>query len=221
VKWRRIFGVFLLLISLVLAVLLSVKVPIVKTTPLFNGSPIDVESEGLANNFYNATLEPVGMKDYMLIVSILPYTYNTTSINVDLWVVNQTSVYRLCLLTEILESGALNQSEESALSAEYYANQLPNVTAYAREMDITGGHGDLVNLNHNGTYCFVLVNLLQSSQTVSVNIEEQYIESYGTWLELSPVTITVTAAVLTAGVCLIVVSEKQSAREVKGRRKKT
>jgi hypothetical protein len=218
-SWRRIFGVFLLLVSLMLTILLSVQVPIVKTTELFKESPIQVEPGGVPANFYNATLEPVGKKSYVVIVSVFPY--NTTSINVDLWVVNQTSVFPLGFLTEVLASGALNQSAKSTLSAEYKANQLPNVTAYASELGITGGHGNLANLDHNGTYCFVLLSFQSTSQSVLVSIEEQYIESYRTWLGPSPVTITLTVVVLIAGVCLIVVSLKRSARGFKGRRKKT
>jgi hypothetical protein len=221
-EWARIFGVFLLLTSLVLAILFSVQVPVLKTTSLFKESTLDVEPVGIGNDFYNATIEPVGRKDYTLVVSVLPYAYNTSSINVDLWVVSPTSVFPLIILTEAWAQGELNQTQANMLSAEYYANppNLPNVTAYANELDITGGQGDLTNLNRNGTYCFVLLSFLQTSQTVSVSIEEQYIESYQAWLESSPATIMLVVAVLIAGVCLIIANPRRSAAKANRRQKK-
>ena len=211
-KWRRIFGVFLLLVSLLLAILLSAQVPIVKTTELFKGSPIEVYPEGVPTNFYNATLEPLGKQGYLVEVSVSPYN---ASIDVDLWVVNKTSVYQLGNLTISLAIGYGNLSGK-------YPDKSPfaDIKAYAREIGITGGHGDLVNLDHNGTYCFVLLNFQSTSQSVSVSIEEQYIESYRTWLVPSPVTVTFTVVVLIGGVYLIVVSPKRSIRGAKGRRKK-
>jgi hypothetical protein len=221
-KWERILGVFLLVTSLVLAVLLSVKVPLIKTTPLFDENVVTVDPEGLANNFYNATLEPVGKNGYTVTVSMAPY--NTTSMDVDLWVVNQTSVYRFELLTEALASGVFNQSEETTLSDEYYASppQLPNIIAYATEIGITtGGHGDLANIVHDGTYCFVLVNFLNVSASLSVNILQQYVESYTAWLKPNQVTITVIVAVLVAGVGLIIIGSKRSAKEAKRKHQET
>jgi hypothetical protein len=211
-KWRIIFGVFLLLTSLVLAILFSAKFPHVKTTELFKGSSIEVEPGGLSANFYNATLEPQGKDGYQVEVSVFPYN---RSINVDLWVVNETSVFNLGLLTESLGMGVLNLSDK-------YPDQPPfsDIKAYAKEIGITGGHGDLVNLDHNGIYCFVLLNFFNASQYVSVGIQEQYIESYHTLLEPSQVTVTVTALVLIGGVCLIVVNPKRLAKRAKRRRKK-
>lgn len=212
-KWKTIFGVFLLLASSVLAILLSAKVPFVKTSELFRESQIEVEPGGLPANFYNATLEPLGKEGYQVGVSVFPSGYAT--IDVDLWVVNETDVFRLGLLTESLAMGVLNLSDK-------YPDKSPfaDIKAYAKETDITGGHGDLVNLDHNGTYCFVLLNFLVDSQYVSVSVEEQYFESFHTWLEPSPVTVGVTVGVLIGGVYLIVVSLKRSVRGAKRRRKR-
>jgi hypothetical protein len=211
-KWSTIFGVFLLLVSLVLAILFSAKVPLVKTTELFKESPIEVEPGGLPANFYNATLEPLGKEGYQVGVSVFPYN---VSINVDLWVVNESSVFRLGLLTESLAMGALNQTD--------YPDKPPfsDIEAYAKKIGVTGGYGNLVNLDHNGTYCFMLVSFLTDrSQYVSVSIEEQYIESYYTWLKPSPVTTTVTVAIFIGGVGLIVVGLKRSVRGARRRRKR-
>jgi hypothetical protein len=212
-KWGRIVGVFLLLLSLVLAILLYAKVPLFKTAELFKQSPIGVDPECEPANFYNATLEPLGKDGYQVEVSVIAYN---ASIDVDLWVVNETSVFRLGLLAETLAMGAANLSGT-------YPDKPPfaDIKAYAKEIAITGGQGYLSNFDHNGTYCFVLLNFQSTPQYVSVSIEEQYVESYRTRLVPSPVTVTVTVVVLIGGVCLIIVSLKRSARGAKGRSKRT
>jgi hypothetical protein len=211
-SWRRIFGVFLLIVSLVLAILLSAQTPLVKTNALFKESPILVEPGGVPENFENLTLEPLGKDGYQVGVSVLPYD---KPIDVDLWVVNETSVFPLGLLAEALAMGAANLSDK-------YPDKPPftDIKAYAKETRITGGQGYSTNFDHNGTYCFVFLSFLDTAQNVSVSIEEQYIESYHRWLESSPVNVTVTVAVSIAGVCLIVVSPKRSVRRAKRRRKK-
>jgi hypothetical protein len=208
-KRTRILGVLLLLASLMLAILLSAQVPVVKTTELFPESPIEVEPGGVPANFYNATLEPLGKKGYLVEVSVSSYN---ASIDVDLWVVNETSVFQLGLLTESYAMGAANLSGK-------YPDEPPfaDIKAYARETGIKGGHGDLVGLDHDGTYCFVLLNFQSAQQTVSVSVVEQYTESYRTRLEPSLVNVAFTAVVLIVGVYFIVVSPKRLVREAKGR----
>jgi len=210
-SWTRIVGVFLLLLFLLLAVLLLAPVPVVKSTELFSKSPVEVYPLGVPTDVYDANLEPLGKRGYTIDVSISPYN---ESIDVDLWVINKTSIPKLGNLTVAL-------AVFGNFSSEYpYGPPFSEIKPYVVSTGITGGHGDLGNLDHNGNYSFVLLNFENVSQSVQVGINEQYVESYRTWLEPSPVTITLTAAVLVASLCLIVANPKRLARGAKGRHKK-
>lgn len=210
-RWRRIFGVFLLLVGLLLAVLLSANVPFVKVNRFPIDNPVEVPPLGEPSSFYNTTLEPLGKEDYRVRVSISSYNQ---PIQVDFWAVNETG---LGILAESLSYGEL-------LKDRYYANEPPfaNIKAHAREINITiQRQFDLVNLDHNGTYCLVLLNFFDNPQNVSVTVEEQYIESFRPLLEPNPVNIAITVIVFIASLYLIVADPKRSVRRAKRHGQKT
>lgn len=200
-KWRRICGLFLLLVSLVLAILLSAKLPFVKTNRFPLTNPIEVFPRGEPNNFYNLTLEPLGKEDYHVEVTISPYYM------VDFWAVNAQG---LGILNSFLELGWMFEEE--------YPDKYPYtaIMTYAKGVNITSRTTfELVNLTGNGVYCLVLLNFFDDPQNVSASVEERYLESYRTLLEPNLANITISAAIFTAGVYLIIRSQKRTAKRAK------
>jgi hypothetical protein len=200
-KQSMIFGVFLLLVSLILAILLSVKLPFVKTNTFPVPSPVEVPPDGDPYNFYNVTLTPLGKEDYHVEVTITPYYM------VDFWAVNETGFYALANLIGL---GDVFRAE--------YPDKYPFslITAYAKEINVTHQKWfELSNLTSNGTYCLVLINFFENPQMVAVNVEERYLEPPRTLLEPNLASRTIAVMIFVIGACLVIISRKRPARRAK------
>jgi len=202
---RRTFGFFLLFIFLLLAILCSVKVPSIKTNKFSISNPVEVPCG--PNNFYNVTLEPLGKEDYHVEVEIRPY-YVDLPMQVDFWAVNETW---LDPLIEFVSCGIFED--------DYPYNYPFNLTkSYAREINITRSRPfELVNLGYNGVYCLVLMNFFSNTQSVSVSVEERYVESFRLLLEPNLTNTIIATVIAAAGVYLVISSPKRSARKAKAR----
>jgi hypothetical protein len=200
---RRVFGVFLLLISLVLAILLSAKVPFVRSNKLFVGN--DVEAPFGASNFYNLTLEPLGKEDYHVEIRLSPVN---SSIQIDFWAVNATWV------------GPLMEFVSYDVFQPDYPDGKPFnlMKTYAKKINITGiTQFELTGLDYNGTYGLVLINFFENTQYVSVSIEERYVEPPPrALLEPNSVNITITAAIAIAAIYFVVTGSKRPVKRAKG-----
>ncbi len=204
----RILGLSILLFCLVLTALMLVEMPVVTTNRFQITNPIEVDSmvgEGI-QNFYNLTLQvPENVADYRVRVEISPVN---ASIQVDFWVVNETGFE---MLTAILSYGDVFRPE--------YPNKKPydSVKAYAKEINVTSRRQfELADFDHNGTYCLLLLSFVEATQTVSVNAEEQYFESYSrTLLERTQANMIVVGVVAAVGVCLIISKPRRSGKRAK------
>jgi hypothetical protein len=182
-----------------------VEMPVVTTDKFQITNPIEVDSmvgEGI-QNFYNLTLQvPKNVADYRVRGEISPVN---TPIQVDFWVVNETGFE---MLATILSYGDVFKPE--------YPNKKPydSVKAYAKEINVTSRRQfELADFDHNGTYCLMLLNFVEATQTVSVNAEEQYVESYSrTLLERTQANMIVAGVFAAVGACLVIGKPKRSAK---------
>jgi hypothetical protein len=199
-KWRKILGAFLLLITLVLIILLSVKVPFIRTNHLFDNQQITVSSNGEPENL-NVTLEPYNKSDYNVEVTLSPYY------QMDFWAVNATG---LDMLAYSLSFGETLRSE--------YPNKPPfnSIKTYAKGINITHTTSfELTNVTSDGVYCLAFINFYDSPQNVSVTVEERYLESVHTILEPNPVNVVVTVLIFAVGTYFLLMKRKQPHRRAK------
>jgi hypothetical protein len=199
---RRIFGVFLLLISLVLAILLSAKVPFVRNNKLLIDNHVEVPFG--ASNFYNLTLEPLGKEDYHVEIGLSPVN---SSIQIDFWAVNATWL------------GPLIEFVSADIFQPDYPDSSPFnlIKTYAKKINITDiTQFELTSLDHNGTYCLVLINFFENTQYVSIGIEERYVEPLPrALLEPNSVNIAIAAAIAIAAMYFLVTGSKRPAKRAK------
>lgn len=178
-----------------------VEMPVVTTDRFQILNPIEVDSmvgEGI-QNFHNLTLQvPENVADYRVRVEISPVN---APIQVDFWVVNETGFE---MLTAIMNYGDVFKPE--------YPNKRPydSVKAYAKETNVTSRRQfELGDFDHNGTYCLLLLNFVEATQTVSVNAEEQNFESYTrTLLERTQANMIVVGVVAAVGACLVMIKPR-------------
>jgi len=199
-KWRTILGAVLLLLTLTLTILLTVKVPFTQTNKFPVDNPIAVSGSGVPR-YINVTLEPEGKDDYYVEVTISPYD---KSIEFDFWAVNESG---LGILDDFLGYGDVFKSE--------YPDKYPFtlIETYARGINITLAiprmvHFELTNLTYNGVYYLVFLNFFDEEQGMLVVIEERYSGSPRVVLEPNPAYLTVTAAIFAAGAYLMVKGQK-------------
>lgn len=204
----RILGFLILLVCLVLTALMLVEMPVVTTDRFQISNPIGVDSmvgEGI-QNFHNLTLQvPENVADYRVRGEISPVN---TPIQVDFWVVNETGFE---MLATIMSYGDIFKPE--------YPNKKPydSIKTYAKEINITSQRQfELVNLDHNGTYCLLLLNFVEVTQTVSVNIEEQHIEPYSrTPLERTQTNVIVVGVVAAVGAGFVISKPTRSGKRAR------
>lgn len=207
-KLARVLGLSILFVCLVLAVLMLVEVPVITIDKFQIPNPIEVDSmvgEGI-QNFYNLSLQvPESVANYRVKGEISPVN---TAIQVDLWVVNVTGFE---MLDTILGYGDLFKPE--------YPNESPynSVKTYAKEINITSRRQfELANFDHNGTYCLLLLNFFEATQTVSVNIEEQHVQPYSrTLLERTQANMIVVGVVAALGAFLVIGKPRRSEKRAR------
>lgn len=203
-KPKRILGVIFLLMTLTLVILMSAKLPNLKTRKFSIDNPVAVPSG--PNNFYNLTLEPLGKEDYHVEIIISPVN---SSIQVDFWAVNTTWLGPLIEFVYI-----------DFLQLDYpYGRPFDLIKTYAKEINITSlKRFELTGLDYNGAYCFVLINFFENTQHVSINIEERYVEPpTRPLIEPNPASLMISAVVAVAGTYLLVASSKRSTRKARRR----
>jgi len=203
-SWRRIIGILLILISLFLAILLSAKLPFFKSNTVLDISEFEL-TPGI-HNPYNITLEPLTKNEYRVEVEIS----SPSPIYFDFWVVNETE---LDLLIELM-SWPVFQSDYP------YNYPFDLIRGHAKEINITGiRRFELVNLDRNGKYCLVFINLWEEfTQHVSIRVKEYYLEEPArSLLEPHPLNITIVVGIAVLGVYLTV-SPKSVAKRKRRRR---
>lgn len=196
-KWRRFLGAFLLLITLLLAILLTVKIPFTKTNKIYDDKQITVSSNGEPYSL-NITVDSSNKTDYHVEVTLSPYY------KMDFWAVNASG---LGILTGFISTGETFRSE--------YPGQYPYTTikTYAKAINVTQTTSfELKNLTYNGTYCLAFLNFYADSQNVSVTVEERYLESVHTVLEPNLFNIVTTVLVLIAGIYFVVPKRRKPHR---------
>lgn len=201
-SWKRLLGVFLLLVALVLVFLMVVKMPTSKTSRFPVANPV-VVSYG-SNNFQNITIEPLGKEDYHVDVWISPY--DGQPMMLDFWAVNKTG---FDMLAESLDYEVLRSE---------YPNKPPfsSIKAHAKEVNVTYSRRiELTNLDHNGTYCLVLVNFYEDSQSVAVTVEERHAIAPRTLLEPNLLGIVLSIAVAMLGMYLTVTGRRRSPKRAR------
>lgn len=207
-RHRRVLGLSILLICLVLTVLMLAEMPVVTTDKFQITNPIEVDSmvgEGI-QNFSNLTLQvPENVADYRVKGEISPVN---TPIQVDLWVVNETGFE---MLATILSYADVFKPE--------YPNKRPydSVKTYAKEINITSRRQfELANFDHNGTYCLLLLNFFEATQTVSVDIEEQHVQPYSrTLLERTQANMIGVGVVAALGASLVIGKPRRSGKRAR------
>lgn len=202
-SWKRIFGIFLLLMALALALLLAAKLPAIDVHRFPITNPVQAPYE--STNFQNITLEPLGKEEYHVDVAISPY--GNKPVQVDFWVVNKTGFDMLAV--------SLSYAE---LETEYPDKPPFNsIKFHAKEINIKSTrHFELTNLDHNGTYCLVLVNFYEDYlQNITLTVEEKYLGSPRTLLEPNLTNLAFVPITVAIGGYLIIVSGKRPSRRAK------
>ncbi len=186
-----------------MALLLVTKLPAIDsyTFPITN--PVEVQYGPC--NFQNITLEPLGKGEYHVDVAISPY--GNKPFLVDFWVVNETGFY---LLAESLSFDVLRTE---------YPGKPPfnSIKAYAKEINITGTkYFELTNVDHDGTYCLVLVSFFEDYlQNATVAVEEKYLGSPRPLLEPNLTYIAIVPVIVAVGGYFILISRKRPSRRAK------
>lgn len=205
-SWRRIIGILLILISLLLAILLSAKFPFFKANIVLEKSPFEL-TPGIHNS-YNITLEPLTKNDYRVEVEISPYRL---PIHFDFWVVNETELGLLIAFMSYPE-----------FQFDYpYNRPFDLIRGHAKEINITSTRRfELVNMNRNGNYCLVFINLWEEfTQHVSIRVKEYYLEEPArSLLEPHPINLTIVVGIAVIGVYLTVTGPKHVAKRKRRRR---
>lgn len=200
----KTLGLILLFLSLLLTLLISIKFQnvISRNFPIEN--PVEVPYG--AHNFYNLTLEPIGKEEYHVKVKISPIEQ---PIQVDFWagnstgigiLLNATNVYGMVFEEDYPDKGIFNM-----------------IMTYAKEINITGTRRfELTGFNRNGTYCLALLNFFETTQYVSVTIEEQYLDPVPrSILEPNLINILITSGIAIIGVSILVKGSRKSVRRAK------
>jgi hypothetical protein len=128
---------------------------------------------------------------------------------VDFWAVNGTG---LELLDSYLSYGELFRPD--------YPDRRPfdTVKAYAKETNLTYAKQiELTDLDHNGTYCLVLINFYDDTQNVTVTLEVRYLGSPDTLLEFNMVNATILSVTFIVGVYLTATSSRRAPRRARMR----
>lgn len=203
-----LIGFSILSIALLLAVLMLVKLPSIKT----NSFPIDnpvVLPPNTTSNFYNFTFEPLDKKNHHVEIVVSPYPHYYSPMWVDFWVVNASK--GLGILTSFLSFGIIFQPE--------YPDEYPftAIMAYAKGINITRQtRFKLWNLTSNVTYSLLLMNFWEDiTQNVSVSFEEIYEGESRPLLEFNIMSTTITVTVFIVGTYVVVTSRKQKAKRAK------
>lgn len=187
-NWK-IVGVFLLIFSLFLIALMSVRVASYKRNVILESKGLVMVPSGPWA--YNITLEPLGKVDYTVEVEV--YQATIRPIMLDLWVVNETEYGILRRYFDLI----FPLTGIDGLYAHGYPDEgeiFGAVVGHAKEVNITGiRRFQLRNLNRNGIYCFFFINLYDEPQYIGITVEELYREAERSIIELNPVTFSLTA----------------------------
>ncbi len=204
----RIFGFMMLTLAISLIFLLNTKFPNVKRKSFPLKNPLELPTG--AHNLFNLTLQPTDKKDYHIEVAISPVG---SPIHLDFWVVNSTWI------GPFLEFMDWYFFEYGHAFREDYPDRgaFKMIPAYVKEINITGPKRIDMVVDHDGVYCFVFINFFDVKQYVSVDIEEQYLDSavpYRSILEPNLVNFSITFAIAAAGAyCLAKDSRKRAKRK--------
>lgn len=199
-NWKRTLAILLLVTTLILLILLSVKFPFSRTNTFPISNPITVQSEGIPLTV-NITLEPEGKTGYHAEVTLSPNS------EMDFWAVNSTG---FGILDGFLSYGEMFRTE--------YPDQYPFsvIQTYAKGINVTQGTlFELTNLTYDGQYCLVFLNFFDQSQSATVKVEERYLESVHTILEPNTINTSVTALILAAAFCFLALSRKRPRRRAR------
>ena len=201
--WKRIFGMFLLLTAFTMAFLLVAKLPAIDANRFPVTNP--VEAPYGISNFQNITLKPLGNEEYHVDVAISPY--GNRPMQVDFWVVNKTGL------------GMLEESLSYSVLKTEYPDKAPfnSIKSHAREINITNARQiELTNLDHDGTYCLVLVNFFEDYlQNITLTVEEKYLGSSRTLLEPNPANLVFVPTIAVIGGYFAMASRRRPSRRVK------
>lgn len=191
-------GVLMLVVSLTICLLFIVETPSYDGQVLFHDK-VTVFPYGEPTNFCNLTFNCEGKEDYHVFAEI-SFFQNKPFI-LDFWVVNETGYG---LLKAFLSFGELFRED--------YPNRRPFdlIETHAKEINITDMRKiEIKNFKSNVTYCFVLLNFFDDSQSVIVKVEDYYFTGVKPVLEATPITVIPIIFTFIIGLYLIV-SQKTS-----------
>jgi hypothetical protein len=197
-NWRNV-GVVLLLISIVLAVLLTFRISPFRTNTVLSD---DYEELPFGPWAYNITLEPLNKRSYE--ADVLLYPASIQLINCDFWVLNKTEYDTFSKLWDNFYS--LVGEIPGYPDKQPFTNL---IRGYAKGINITDtSRIKLSNFDHDGKYSLLFINFYDETQKIAFQVQETYQEPEHTIIEPNLPAISIVAVTSISGLVSVFILPK-------------